>query len=89
MEKLYLRGIGTLAYKDSWNLFDQIILNEAWFTAPEGWRFAAVRIHNKTWLRTDFGSFKGYPFRSYSGGIYTGGYSDHFASYIILHKNKR
>lgn len=89
MEKLYLQGIGTLAYKDSWNLFDQIMLNEVWFTAPEGWRFAAVRIHNKTWLRTDYGSFKGYPFRSYSGGIYTGGYSDHFASYIILHKNKR
>lgn len=84
MESLYLRGIGTLAYKDSWNLFDQIMLDNGWLLAQAGWHFESVHIHNKSWLRTDFGNFKGYPFRSYSGGIYTGGYSDHFASYIVI-----
>jgi len=84
MEDMYLKGIGTLAYKDSWNLFDQILLNNVWLSAAEGWRYESVHIHNKSWLRTDFGNFKGYPFRSYSGGVYTAGYSDHFASYIVV-----
>jgi len=28
MEKLYKKGIGTLAYKDQWNLFDQIFIKK-------------------------------------------------------------
>lgn len=89
MENLFLKGIGTLAYKDSWNLFDQILLNDVWRSSLTGWRYETVRIHNPSWLRTDFGNFKGYPFRSYSGGIYTGGYSDHFASYIVVTQEKK
>lgn len=84
MEKLYRKGIGTLAYQDSWNLFDQILLSEGWIRQGPGLKFRAVRINNKIFLRADYGNFKGYPFRTYSGGIYSGGYSDHFASYIVV-----
>ncbi|MDI1353292.1 MAG: endonuclease/exonuclease/phosphatase family protein [bacterium] len=89
MEKLYKAGIGTLAYQDSWNLFDQILLNKNWFSKDySNWHYYSVRINNKNKLRTQYGNYKGYPFRTYSGGIYTGGYSDHFASYIIIAKEK-
>jgi hypothetical protein len=89
MEKPYREGIGTLAWQDSWNLFDQILLNHPWI--PDNyktWQYYAVRIYNKPFLKNDFGNFKGYPFRTYSGGTYTGGYSDHFASYIIIAKER-
>jgi len=89
MEKLYKEGTGTLAWQDSWNLFDQIILNKPWFPNDfSSWQYYQVRIFNKEFLKTDFGNFKGYPFRTYSGGTYTEGYSDHFASYIIIAKER-
>jgi len=90
MEKPYLRGIGTLAWQDSWNLFDQIMLNKNWIPSTyESWQYYNVRIFNKDYLKADHGNFKGYPFRTYSGGAYTGGYSDHFASYIVIAKEKK
>ncbi|PBQ32940.1 endonuclease [Sphingobacteriaceae bacterium] len=90
MEKPFLKGIGTLAWQDSWNLFDQIILNKNWLPDDyESWQYYKVRIYNKDYLKADHGNFKGYPFRTYSGGSYTGGYSDHFASYIIIAKKER
>ncbi len=32
------------------------------------------------------GNFKGYPLRSFGGGTYLGGYSDHFPVYLYLIK---
>ena len=89
MERPYKQGIGTLAWQDSWNLFDQILLNRNWLPHKyESWQYYTVRIFNKEYLKADYGNFKGYPFRTYSGGSYTGGYSDHFAAYIIIAKEK-
>jgi hypothetical protein len=89
MEKLFKQGIGTLAYQDSWNLFDQIMLNDNWLPRDyKSWQYYTVRINNKPYLKADYGNYKGYPFRTYSGGTYTAGYSDHFASYIIVAKEK-
>lgn len=89
MEEPYKKGIGTLAWQDSWNLFDQILLNKNWIPGNyQSWQYYKVRIFNKEYLKADHGNFKGYPFRTYSGGAYTGGYSDHFASYIIIAKEK-
>lgn len=87
MEQLYADGIGSLAYQDSWNLFDQIIINKPWIQ-PEfnNWGIYKARVFNKPFLKSDFGNFKGYPFRTYSGGSYTGGYSDHFPVYVIIAK---
>jgi len=87
MEKLYKRGIGSLAYRDKWHLFDQILisLNLVDPTA-ESYRFWKVGIYNPPDLITPKGHFKGYPFRTYAGGNYLGGYSDHFPVYIHLIK---
>jgi hypothetical protein len=90
MEKLYNKGIGTLAWQDSWNLFDQIMLNRNWISGDfSGWQFYRARVFNKPFLKADFGNFRGYPFRTYSGGAYTGGYSDHFPSYILIARLKQ
>jgi hypothetical protein len=90
MEKPYNDGVGSLAWGDSWNLFDQIILNDPWIPGDfSTWQYYHVRIFNKAFLKSDFGNFKGYPFRTYSGGAYTGGYSDHFPVFITVAKENK
>lgn len=90
MAKLYAEGIGTLAWRDSWNLFDQILLNKSFIPGDfSTWNYYTVRVFNKAYLKSDHGNFKGYPFRTYSGAQYTGGYSDHFPVYIVIAKEKK
>ncbi len=87
MEELYRKGIGSLAYQDSWNLFDQIIVSPGLARHQgRGWYLHSALVYNKEFLRQKSGSFKGYPFRTYAGGVYMGGYSDHFPVYAILAK---
>jgi len=87
MEAMAKSGNGTLAYRDGWNLFDQIV-----FTAPllekdySEYRYYKAGIYNKVYLSNKRGRYKGYPFRSFSNGTYTGGYSDHFPVYVHLIK---
>ena len=80
-------GIGTLAYKSSWNLFDQIILsgNLAESKDQDGkWMFDRSIVHNYDFLRDTEGSRQGYPKRTYSAGVFLNGYSDHFPTEVIL-----
>jgi hypothetical protein len=89
MASLYKQGIGTLAWQDSWNLFDQTIMNQP--LIPSGYKtfqFYKAFVFNKSYLKSDFGNFKGYPFRTYSGGTYTAGFSDHFPVYVLLVKER-
>jgi hypothetical protein len=84
MEALFANGNGSLAYRDQWNLFDQILLNGNWFENDKGFRFWKARIYRPDKLVTKAGPYSGYPFRTYAGGQYTGGYSDHFPVYLLL-----
>ncbi|MDO4320642.1 MAG: endonuclease/exonuclease/phosphatase family protein [Bacteroidales bacterium] len=78
-------GIGTLAYKSSWNLFDQIILSGNLVDAPEGqWSFLRSIVHNDDFLKDTEGTRQGYPRRTFASGSYLNGYSDHFPTEIIL-----
>lgn len=87
MEKLYRKGIGSLAYRDKWNLFDQFFMTSNLINADKTeLTFWKAGIYSPSFLRTQKGKYKGYPLRTYSGGSYTGGYSDHFPSYIFLIK---
>lgn len=84
---LYQKGIGSNAWRDTWSLFDQNIISQAWLGDDYStYRFRVARIHNKVELTQRSGRFKGYPWRTYVGGEHVGGYSDHFASYIIVVK---
>jgi hypothetical protein len=87
MWQLFKDGIGSLAYRDSWNLFDQIIVSsELVNKQTDGYRFYKARIFNKKYLLQPEGQYAGYPYRTYGSGVYLGGYSDHLPAYIFLVK---
>jgi len=87
---LYKKGIGTLAYKDSWNLFDQIMISSGWLDENQnGYFFKEAEIFKRDYMIQKTGKYKGYPKRAYNGKIYAGGYSDHFPTYIVLLKAGR
>lgn len=87
MEKLFKKGVGSLAYRDKWNLFDQFYFTTN-FMQQEGdsFRFWKAKVFIPPYLFIKKGKYKGYPFRTYSGGNYTGGYSDHFPVLMYLIK---
>lgn len=87
MEKMHVKGYGTLAYGDQWNLFDQILLSKGFLDdQDQGYHFHEAGIHSASHLVTPQGKYKGYPFRSHASGSYTGGYSDHFPVYVYFIK---
>lgn len=81
------KGIGTLGYNDSWNLFDQIMLSGSWLK-PTGksWRYYKSEIFNRDFLKEKFGQYKGYPHRSFDGSNWINGYSDHFPVIVYVVK---
>jgi hypothetical protein len=88
MIKMYKDGIGSYAYQDSWDLIDQIMVTYSLLhPTPNSYKYVSAHVFSPGFLKTKSGSFQGYPFRSYAGGNYAGGYSDHFPVYIILQKN--
>lgn len=89
MESMHNQGMGTIARRDSWHLFDQIMVSHELVKRDfRSLRFYQAGIFNKSYLATPHGRFKGYPYRSYSNEGWTGGYSDHFPVFIYLIKEK-
>lgn len=92
MENMFKRGFNTLGYRDNINLFDQILISEpllAKMKSYDSYKMFKANIFNPQFLTTKKGRYKGYPFRSYNNGTFTGGYSDHFPVYIYLIKEKK
>ncbi len=86
----YKQGIGSLAYNDTWNLFDQIIISQSFLeNKKSGYKFHKAYIYNKKYLIQETGKYKGYPYRTYGGSEYQGGYSDHFPVYIYIIKENK
>ncbi len=87
MHEFFQKGIGTMAYRDAWSLFDQIIISEGLIREGQsGFRFYKARVYNEKYLIQKTGQFKGYPFRTFDFDDYIGGYSDHFPVFIYLIK---
>ncbi len=83
----YKSGTGTLAYRDSWSLFDQIIISQDWLDKKQdGFFFYRNVIFKPDFMIESFGQYKGYPKRTYSGDVYNYGYSDHFPTYLVMLK---
>jgi len=81
------QGIGSNAYRDVWQLFDQILVTEPFLNKKyDSYQFYKAGIFNKSYLINKAGRYKGYPFRSFSWGSFTDGYSDHLPPYIYLIK---
>ena len=86
-EDFYKHGLGTNAYRDAWSLFDQIMMTQPLLEKDySSFRFYKAFIFNKNYLVTKRGRWKGYPFRSFADGGFTGGFSDHFPVFIYLIK---
>lgn len=84
---LYKKGIGTLAYQDSWGLFDQLMISGAWLDKNQkGFFYQNATVFNADFLIQKTGKFKNYPKRTWDGITYNYGYSDHFPVFITLYK---
>lgn len=90
MYPLYKKGIASLAYQDAPNLFDQIIVSANLYAPSteikKEYTVLKTEVYAPAYLITKEGNYKGYPFRSWSGDKFTGGYSDHFPAFVILQK---
>ena len=89
MEDLFRRGQNTLAYRDNINLFDQIMFTSPLLAATNDfstYKMFKTGIFKPQYLTTQTGKHKGYPFRSWGNGGFTGGYSDHYPVYLYLIK---
>lgn len=84
------KGIGTLAYKGQWNLFDQIIISGTLLKhnhAPL--QYSSCKVNNFDFLFDTEGQRQGYPKRTFASGAWLNGYSDHFPTIIFLHKARK
>lgn len=85
-EEIRKKGGGTIAYRDGWDIFDQIFFTEPLLddTDYSEFRYFKSGIFAPPFLQNPRGRWKGYPFRSFSGGGFSGGYSDHFPVFVYL-----
>ena len=87
-------GYGTLAYRDEWNLFDNIVVSENLATGSTGQlKILPVKetkfyggIFRRPYMLQKDGQYKGYPLRTFVGNDFQGGFSDHFPVYIYIGK---
>ncbi|WP_367772607.1 endonuclease/exonuclease/phosphatase family protein [Flavobacterium sp. WC2421] len=83
-EEMAKKGLGTIAFRDSWDIFDQIMVSQSLirndFSSFQYWK---AGIYNKPFLIQTSGQYKGYPKRHSATEI---GFSDHFPVYIYLIK---
>ena len=79
----YRKGIGSIAYRDKWHLFDQIIGTKSLIHQP-GLQALGFGVYTSRYLQTSKGRYHRYPFRTYAGLQYQGGYSDHFPVVLEL-----
>lgn len=88
MYPLFKKGVASLAYRDAPNLFDQIIVSRNLISDKVGPTFSVMKaeIFAPAYLISKDGNYKGYPFRSWVGDTFTGGYSDHFPAFVVLQK---
>lgn len=86
-EEMANRGMGTIAFRDSWDIFDQIIITESLikpdFSTYKYWKSG---IFNRSYLIQKSGQYKGYPLRHSLTEV---GFSDHFPVYIYLIKEMK
>lgn len=83
-EEMANKGMGTIAFRDSWDIFDQIIITESLLKpAFSSFKFWKAGIFNRSYLIQTSGQYKGYPLRHSLTEV---GFSDHFPVYLYLLK---
>lgn len=79
------KKIGSLKYRDRWQLYDQIIINGN-ICRGKGLKYAKSEIYSPTHLINKSGRYKGYPKRTHANGEWLNGYSDHLPVLIYMKK---
>ena len=87
-------GYASLYYQGGNNIFDIVMVNNSLANAaPGSFEIAPLvkktyygRILNKPFMTNQSGQYKGTPLRTFSGGAFVGGYSDHYPTYIVIRK---
>jgi hypothetical protein len=81
------KGIGSYCYKGNWDLFDQIIVSHSLLSqGGSKLKYLKCEVFNKEFLKQQDGAYRGYPHRTFSGGVFLNGYSDHFPTQVFLIK---
>jgi predicted extracellular nuclease len=91
-ERMFKKGYNTGGYRDNISMFDQILVTSPLVDGGDkdfsDYKMFKAAVFNKSFLTNNKGRYKGYPFRSFSFGTYTGGYSDHYPVYMYLIKEE-
>ena len=83
-EQMAKDGHASLFYRDSGDIFDQIMVSETLIKSDYStYQYWKAGIYNKPFMIEKFGRYAGYPLRHSENEI---GYSDHFPVYIYLIK---
>jgi len=93
-ETLLAEGYGSLAYQGQWNIYDIIQINYNMAVAPNGGLKIKqlhksgyyARVFSKPFMTQQTGQYKGQPYRTFSGGAFIGGYSDHYPTFLVISK---
>ena len=70
-------------------MLDQIILSSNMYEANKGWDYIdnSAAVFSPDFIRQkEPEKYKGYPWRTFAGRKYLGGYSDHFPVYIQIER---
>ena len=74
---------GTYNFHGTWNMLDQCIVSRGLLDGT-GFGYDSVEIYKPTFLVEQGGRYAGYPFPTFGGQKYLGGYSDHFPVLLFL-----
>ncbi len=86
-ESMAKKGMGTIAYRDAWDIFDIIMVTEPFIKEDySSFKYWKAGIFNRPYLIQSTGQYKGYPLRHSANEQ---GFSDHFAVYIYLIKENK
>ena len=92
--RMHKDGFGTEEYHGEWNIFDCIFVNGALTDVDAEGSLHILKsddthygyVFNPPFLTQQEGRYAGTPFRTFSGGQFINGYSDHYPTYIIISK---
>ena len=86
MEELFRKGYGSYRYRGKWDMIDQFMITKSLINDKNSIFFLKADVFNKKYLINSDGKYEGYPFRSFAGGKFLDGYSDHFPIYMFFAK---
>jgi predicted extracellular nuclease len=94
-------AVGTLAWFDGWNMFDQIMVSRPLYYANahraeksgEATNKLAqpqIHVYKRSWMLQHGGKYEGWPLRTFAGKKYMNGFSDHLPVYtdlVLVHRH--